>query len=202
MKKESKVFLAKDKKCHSAIGILIGVGSVNRKTLFIVIVVGIMMVAVGYWYTLLGTDTKKPLPVTGSGVKIGETLTPFILESLDGSQVTIGQPGKITVINFWATWCPPCQEEMPELEIFARENQQKVDFYAVNVQETKGKISDFMNKNKYTMRVLLDKDGAVGKKFQVTGIPTTIIINKHGMVKFRKTGGMTRTELEGIINSL
>jgi len=171
----------------------------SKKTLFIITIVGMIMVA---GYTLLGTDTNKPSPVTGNGAKVGETLTPFILESLDNQQVTIGQPGKIIVINFWATWCPPCQEEMPELEIFAHENQQKVDFYAVNVQESKGKISEFMSKNNYTMRVLLDKDGAVGKKFQVTGIPTTIIINKHGMVKFRKTGGMTRTELEGIINSL
>jgi len=168
----------------------------------LLIVIGIMMVGLGYWYTLLDTDAKKPSPLAGTGVKVGQNLVPFTLESLVGSQVTVGQPGKITVINFWATWCPPCKEEMPGLEQFAHENQQKVDFYAVNLQESNEKISNFMSKNKYTMLVLLDKEGAVAKKFQVTAIPTTIIINKHGMVKFRKSGAMTRDELEGIINSL
>jgi len=172
----------------------------NRKT--VMIIIGVIIVALGYWYTRPNVDSNKPSPPTGTGVKVGQTLAPFSLESLDGSQVTVGQPGKITVINFWATWCPPCQEEMPELQIFAQQNQEKVNFYAVNLQESKGKISEFMNKNKYTMTVLLDNDGSVGKKFQVTAIPTTIIVNKHGMVKFRKSGGMTRNELEGIINSL
>jgi len=163
------------------------------------------MVAFGYWYTLprdINTHNNTPSPSTGTGVKVGQTLIPFNLESLDGSQVTVGQPGKITVINFWATWCPPCQAEMPELQIFAQNNQQKVNFYAVNLQESNGKISEFMTKNKYTMSVLLDKDGAVGKTFQVTAIPTTIIVNKFGMVKYRKSGGTTMNELEGIINSL
>lgn len=172
----------------------------NSKKLLIGI--GIILVAIGYWYTMADTDNDKPSPAKGTGVRVGETLAPFILESLNGSQVTVGQPGKITVINFWATWCPPCQEEIPELEKFAQNNQEKVDFYAVNLQESNEKISEFMSKNSYTMLVLLDQNGIVGKKFQVTAIPTTIIVNKHGMVKFRKAGAMTKDELEGIINSL
>lgn len=183
---------------------MLGADSMSRRMLLIAI--GVIMVAISYWYTLLGTGTdtniNKPSSAAGTGVKVGQTLTPFTLESLDGSQVTVGRPGKITVINFWATWCPPCQEEMPELEIFAHDNQEKVDFYAINLKESNGKIKEFISKNNYTMRILLDTDGAIGKNFQVTGIPTTIIINKHGMVKFRKSGGMTRNELEGIINSL
>lgn len=167
----------------------------------VILIIGAIMAAAGYWYTHLDSDINKP-PSTATGVKVGQNISPFTLKSLDGSQVTVGQSGKITVINFWATWCPPCQEEMPELEVFAHKNQQKVDFYAVNLQESNGTISDFMNKNKYTMPILLDQDGAVAKRFQVTAIPTTIIVNKHGMVKFRKSGAMTRNELEGIINSL
>ena len=61
---------------------------------------------------------------------------------------------------------------------------------------------DSMNTNQYTMPVLLDKEGEIGKRFQVTAIPTTVIINKHGMIKYRKSGAMTLNELEGIINSL
>ena len=169
----------------------------------LLIVLGIIMAIAGYWYTYLDADTNKPSqPKAKSGIRIGQMLAPFVLDRLDGSQVTVGQSGKITVLNFWATWCPPCQEEMPELEKFFNNNQQKVDFYAINLKEPTVKISDFMNKNNYTMPVLLDADGVIGKKFQVTAIPTTIVINKHGMIKYRKSGTMTMNELEGIINSL
>jgi len=170
-----------------------------RKLLF---ALGVVMAAFSYWYTLLDTDIHKSSPVTGTGIKVGQTLPLLSLEGLDGSPVTIGPSGKIIVLNFWATWCKAYIEEMPGLEKFYQQNQKKVELYAVNLQESRGEIIDFMTKNQYTMTVLLDKDGTVGKNFQVTAIPTTIIINKHGMVKYRKSGAITRNELEGIINSL
>ena len=170
----------------------------NKKMLMIAIV--IIMVIAGYLYTVPSSPKMSRSAVTG--VKVGQTLAPFALDRLDGTKVSVGQSGKVTVLNFWTTWCPPCRDEMPELEKFAKNNQQKVDFYAINIQESAEKISDFMDKNKFTMPVLLDTDGAVGKKFQITAIPTTIIVNKHGVVKYRKSGGMTMNELESIVNSL
>jgi cytochrome c biogenesis protein CcmG/thiol:disulfide interchange protein DsbE len=173
----------------------------NRK--LILILVGLIVITGGYWYGRVADTGENKSPTSNdSSVRVGKVLTPFTLVGLDGSSVTLGQPGKITVINFWATWCPPCQEEMPEMEAFATHNREKVDFYAVNLKESQDKIRDFMNKNKYTMPVLLDKEGEIGAKFQISAIPTTVIINKHGMIKYRKSGGMTRSELEGIINSL
>lgn len=173
----------------------------NRRT--IILAIGLTMLALGsYWYARFDVDPNTPSAISNSGVRVGQNLVPFSLDALNGSHVTVGETGKITVINFWATWCPPCQEEMPDLEIFAQRNGQKINFYAVNLHESEGKIKSFMNENKYTMPVLLDKDGTIGKRFQVTAIPTTIIINKHGMIKYRKSGAMTLNELEGIINSL
>jgi len=168
----------------------------------LIMALGIIMAIVGYWYTYHSAHPDQSSSSVTTGIKVGQTIMPIVLNRLDGTQTTVGQSGKITVINFWATWCPPCREEMPDLDTFAHKNQQKVDFYAINLEEPIGKISEFMDKNKYTMPVLLDTDGAVAKKFQVTAIPTTIIVNKHGMIKYRKSGGMTVDELEGIINSL
>lgn len=174
---------------------------INRRN--IIFAVFLIMLASGYyWYSHFDANTNKTSASPGTGVRVGQNLAPFNLDSLTGSEVTVGQSGKIIVINFWATWCPPCQEEMPDLEVFAQRNRQKIDFYAVNLHESEEKIKSFMNANHYTMPVLLDKDGAVAKNFQVTAIPTTIIINKHGMIKYRKSGAMTINELEGIINSL
>ncbi len=169
----------------------------------IIIIIGVILFGLGYyWYSHVDENANKPSAKAGTGVKVGQNIAAFSLDNLTGSKVTVGETGKITVINFWATWCPPCQEEMPDLEIFAKRNREKVDFYAVNLHESEDKIKKFMNENNYTMPVLLDKDGAIGKKFQVTAIPTTIIVNKHGMIKYRKSGAMTINELEGIINSL
>jgi len=168
----------------------------------LVILLGIILVAAGVWYVGFSATNPKLQPTADLGARVGKKMPTFTLDSLQGTQVTIGQPGKITVINFWATWCPPCLEEMPELEEFAKKNKQKIDFYAVNLQESNGKVSDFMNKHKYTMPVLLDKDGVVAKQFQIAAIPTTIIVDKNGLIKHRQSGAMTMNELEGIINSL
>ena len=168
-----------------------------------ILVISLIFFAIGYyWYAHVEGEGNRLSPTLGTGGKVGQMLAPFTLDSLNGSKVTVEKSGKIIVINFWATWCPPCQEEMPDLEIFAQRNKQKVDFYAVNLHESEEKVKKFMNTNQYTMPVLLDKEGEIGKRFQVTAIPTTVIINKHGMIKYRKSGAMTLNELEGIINSL
>lgn len=167
------------------------------------VIVGITLVVAGFLYVKNSEpEVQKPQASSDIGVRVGKNSPVFTLTSLEGDKVTVGQAGKITVINFWATWCPPCQEEMPELDLFAKKNQQKINFYAINLQESNGKVSEFMNKSKYTMPVLLDKDGIVAKQFQVAAIPTTIIIDKTGIIKHRQSGAMTMNELDGIINSM
>ncbi|AJQ27185.1 TlpA family protein disulfide reductase [Pelosinus fermentans] len=174
-----------------------------RKKLFITLLV--LLAFAGVWY--VGFFEKESTPQTQPpdgkiDVKVGKNSPSFTLDSLAGNQVTVGKTGRITVINFWATWCPPCLEEMPELEKFAKKNQQKVQFYAVNLQESQENVRGFMNKHNYTMPVLLDKDGIVAKQFQITAIPTTIIVDKNGLIKHRQSGAMTMNQLDGIINSL
>lgn len=169
----------------------------------ITIGLGVVLTVLSFVYTSFVSIEKNPLTASAeTGIKVGQDLPAFTLNRLDGGSVTVGQSGKITVINFWATWCPPCREEIPDLDAFARQNQEKVDFYAINLQESNVKVSEFMNSNGYTMSVLLDENGVIAEKFKIAAIPTTIIVNKHGMIKYRKSGAMTRNELEGIINSL
>lgn len=172
-----------------------------RKKRFIALVI-ILFAIIGAWYTGLLNQEAKPKLAGEDGVRVGKALPEFSLNNLEGQNVSVGGPGKITVINFWATWCPPCREEMPELERFFEKNQQKIQFYAINLQESQGKVQDFMYENKYTMPVLLDANGIVAKQFQIAAIPTTIIVDKNGLIKHRQSGPMTMNELEGIINSL
>ena len=155
------------------------------------------------------TPSRSPEPpkqnnnqqLSETGVTTGKTMPVISLPALDGRIVTAPR-GKVTVINFWATWCPPCREEMPELERFAKEYSQSVAFYAVNVQEPGDKVKEFMSHNKYAMPVLLDGEGVTAKTFRISAIPTTIVTDKDGVIRYRKAGGVTMSELEGVIKGL
>lgn len=122
------------------------------------------------------------------------------LLDLDGKQTDVDFDGSLTVINFWATWCPPCKAEMPEFEQFFQENVGKIAFYAINIKEPQDRVAGFLKASRNTMPVLLDTNGEVAKLYRVNAIPTTLIVDKSGKVVFRKAGAMTKEELDQAIS--
>ena len=173
---------------------------------FIILAVAVisMTIAMGFVAmqpdSLSGTESQKPSVETG--VTVGKILPEFTLAALDGKQVKVASSGQMLVLNFWATWCPPCREEMPELDKFAQKYQGKVVFYAVNIQDPVETVSRFLAQNKYSMSVLSDKDGEVANVFRINAFPTTIVVDKQGIIKYRKSGPVTLAELEGVLNGL
>ena len=133
------------------------------------------------------------------GVLIGNALPGVQLTNLEGKAVKIGSPGKVTVINFWATWCPHCRAELPELENFARKYGSEVNFYAVNIQESRDVVAGYLKQNSLNMPVVLDLQGEIARMFRISAIPTTIVADKQGVIQFRKSGTVTSSELEGVI---
>ena len=91
---------------------------------------------------------------------------------------------------------------MPELNEFVLQYSDKVTFYAINLSEESKVVNDFMYTNRYSIPVLLDSDGEVGKLFRIQYIPTTIIVDRNGIIKYRKSGPVTKTELEDVVNQL
>ncbi len=136
------------------------------------------------------------------GANVGQRPAANTFTSLDGNMVTLPlTDGGVSIINLWATWCPPCREEMPELEAFYQKNKDKVKFFAVNIQEDAKTIKDFMSKNKYTFPVYLDPSGVSTGMLVTRGIPTTVVLDGKGVVVFRKIGPVTADELEKAVNS-
>ncbi|MBS1853130.1 MAG: TlpA family protein disulfide reductase [Acidobacteria bacterium] len=105
----------------------------------------------------------------------------FTLTALDGKKWTLKElQGKVVLVNFWATWCPPCRKEIPDLEVLYRrfENQGLV-VLAIS-DEPEDKVKPFIAENKVTYPVLLDPDDNVHKLFDVEGIPHNFVYDRAG----------------------
>jgi thiol-disulfide isomerase/thioredoxin len=114
----------------------------------------------------------------------------FTLPGLDGKPRALSDyKGKVVFLNFWASWCPPCRAEMPSMQKLSRSwDKKKFVMLAVNLRETKEAVGSFARQNGYTFPVLLDETGRIASQYQVSGIPTTIIIDGKGNILSRTTG--------------
>jgi peroxiredoxin len=139
----------------------------------------VFLVVVGgavYIYTNLPTTTA---------VVVGDVAPDFQLEDTEGNQVSLSAlRGKVVLVNFWATWCPPCIEEMPSMgrlnEVMAGD-----DFVmlAVNTEENgRNVVAAFLKKTPYTFPILYDDQGVVQKLYGVFKFPESFIIGKDGIV--------------------
>lgn len=109
----------------------------------------------------------------------------FTLKSLDGQTVKLSDSiGKPVLINFWASWCGPCREEMPYLQkIYNDYKDTGLVFYLINIGESPDTINKFLKDNGYSMPVLLDSDKSVSQSYRITGIPETFFIDKNGIIR-------------------
>jgi len=137
-----------------------------------------------------------------TGVSVGKEMPTFTANNLTGENVQVGGTGVPYVLNFWATWCPPCKAELPELNAFANAHTEDVQFYAINIEESENTITDFLQNNGYSLPVLLDADGSISQEFRVRAVPTTIVVDSQGVIRYRKTGGVTKEELENVLSNL
>ena len=93
--------------------------------------------------------------------------------------------GQKVLINFWASWCTSCIQEIPDLEELKKSNP-NVTFLAINAGESKRKIKKFLNKNKFSYKILMDKNKFFSKGLGVLSLPQTILLNERGEVIYHK----------------
>ena len=142
---------------------------------------------------------RPPLP------RSGYPAPDFTLETLEGKTVTLSDlHGEVVLINFWATWCPPCRAEMPAIQkVYEEYRDQGFTVLAVNQRENPGRVVAFMDELGLTFPVPMDRDGRVFERYRVNALPSTFFVDRAGIIQDVTIGGpMARTFIESQITSL
>lgn len=144
---------------------------------------------------LTSQQINNPVEVEESnevGIRKGEIAPDFELTTLDGETVQLSDyKGKRVMLNFWATWCPPCRAEMPDMEKFQKNKD--VQVLAVNLTETESNqdnVQKFVDELNLTLTTPLDDQSAVSNEYKVMAYPTTYMIDSNGRIQFITMGAM------------
>ena len=136
---------------------------------------------------------------------VGKPAPDFKLHTLDGRMVTLSEfKGQVVLLDFWASWCPPCRESLPHLGKMYGQKDDGVKVLAVNMGEGAVQVQAFADAQNLKIPILLDKDSSVAQKYNVNSIPQSVVIGKDGTVQrvFVGLGPDTFSEIRQTIASL
>lgn len=186
----------------------------NRKTKTIVMIVAfvvVIVIAVFAYNTLSKKVSPEDSADATQSSKDAESgkkkAADFTVEDMDGNSVKLSDLfGKPIVLNFWASWCPPCKGEMPGFNEVYQETGQDVTFIMVDItdgfRETKDTGSAFIAEQGYTFPVYFDINQEAVDAYGITSIPVTVFIDKDGYVVEEEVGAMAKAALERKIDLL
>ena len=138
------------------------------------------------------------LAMASGGARAGYQLRPwtqglpsFALKDLDGKAWDLSAlQGRAVLLNFWATWCEPCREEMPSLQALARREADTLTVLMVNYRESAPAIRRFLERMPLALPVLLDSDGAAARDWTSRVFPTTVLIDRSGRPRHQVVGAV------------
>ena len=168
----------------------------------------LLAVLLGLGWIYVSRDTTAsagPFPVT-TAPHVGNLAPDFTLQTIDGRQVTLSDyttgEGQPVVLNFWATWCPPCRVEMPYFNRASAKYEGRTAVLSINQAESPETIEDFAVRNGLTYPLLIDQEMKVNNLYGVLNLPTTIFIDRNGVVKEVLIGTISQAVLEDRIEGL
>jgi thiol-disulfide isomerase/thioredoxin/outer membrane lipoprotein-sorting protein len=132
----------------------------------------------------------------------GRVAQDFTLKTLDGAKITLSElRGKVVLLDFWATWCPPCRKELPSIEKLNREYKDKGLIVLGIDDEDIGTVKGFLKKNEYSLPVLIDVKREVHRMYGARAIPTVIVIDAGGVIQAHYIGGRSEDELVAAVRT-
>jgi cytochrome c biogenesis protein CcmG, thiol:disulfide interchange protein DsbE len=172
--------------------------SSNLAAIAILVLAGAIALFAWAWSNAQG-DTSS-----GENVRVGREAPDFTLPDLDGREIALSDfRGEVVLINFWATWCPPCRVEMPDMEAVYREHgQDGFEILGVDQREPKDMVEEFVTERGFSWIFLLDEDFDVSREYSATSIPRSILVDRDGTVVHIWTGTLSRSSLENQLAEL
>ena len=156
-------------------------------------------------------NSSLPTAGTTSGLipspREGFLAPDFTLDLVGGGQVTLSElRGKVTLINLWATWCPPCRSEMPAIQqVYEANRERGLEVLAINMtyQDSETAAVEFAQEHGLTFPILLDRTGTVGYQYQLRSLPTTFFVDQEGVIQQVILGGpLSEVTLQTAIESI
>lgn len=161
-----------------------------RLLLFIVVVV---IAAAGGWY--LSTPEKNSSSASLSPM-IGTFAPDFQLTDTSGAVRSLSaEQGKVVLVNFWATWCPPCKAEMPSMEeLYQLKDQDNFEIFAINTDDNGPTIMPaFLQENPHSFPILFDSEFQARNLYGVSMLPVTFVVDKNGVIANKIIGAVDWT---------
>lgn len=184
----------------------------KKSILAIMILLGLIVYGVYDYYGKGSSESSSVTEEAGAGntpqgIQKGQRAPDFELKDLQGQTVKLSDfQGKKVMINFWATWCPPCRVEMPHMQKFyADYNKQGVVILAVNLtptEENADSVLAFVKDYGLTFPVVLDEEGTTIQTYQVVAYPTTYVIDSNGVIREKFQGAINYDMMKQAVSKI
>ncbi len=170
----------------------------KRRLIVRTVILFVLTAAVGY--TLYANFTKEQV----QKVEIGKLAPDFVLVDMNGEKHQLSDyRGEGVFLNFWATWCKPCEREMPYIDNAYQYYKDKgVKVLTINVGESDVAVNNFIERHNLSFPVMIDKDGQVQTVYGINPLPITFLIDKNGILVRSHTGELTQEKVNQFMEEI
>lgn len=155
------------------------------------------------WMLVAGLLAQSAFAADSAPLAVGDAAPDVVGKNRDGEPIRLGDSrGKVVVLSFWASWCPPCRKELPILENVQRSGGGDIQVIAINYKEDAFLVRKLLAKMKQAqMTFTRDPDGALAKRFGLKGLPLMVMIGRDGRIASIHTG-YSEEALDGLVDEL
>lgn len=157
----------------------------------------------GVWNGQAQTSRLAPGKEIVSSGLVGTAAPDFELKNISGNSVHLNElKGKPVLLNFWATWCGPCEVEMPAIEARYERHQAELSILAVNFDEPEKDVRQYAERLGLSFDILLDPGGKIQDLYRVRGYPTTYLVDAEGVIRVHHVGSMSEEQLDSYLQQV